>query len=73
MRILKKQEQERQDFVDNEIFETIQKLLPANKKLAWDIEMIGMVRDAIRDQIVQRKVMNEMQFYPYLKISNHTP
>ena len=34
---LTKQELERQDFVDNQIFELIQKLLPASAQIDWDI------------------------------------
>ena len=65
---LTKQQIKRQDFVDNEIFELIQKFLPKNKRLKWDIEIIGAVRDEIQKQIVAKKFMSEMQFYPYLKI-----
>ncbi|KKS38547.1 MAG: hypothetical protein A3G49_06575 [Candidatus Sungbacteria bacterium RIFCSPLOWO2_12_FULL_41_11] len=69
METLIKQELERQDFVDNEIFELIQKLLPADKQLEWNIEIIGDVRDAIQEQIVDKqKAMSEEQFYSYLKI-----
>ncbi len=66
---LTKQQIERQDFVDNKIFELLQKFLPQSKTMKWDIEAIGAVRDAIREQIVDKqKVMSEEQFYPYLKI-----
>ena len=66
---LTKQQVERQDFVDNKIFELMQKLLPRSKTMKWDIEAIGAVRDAIREQIVDRqKAMSEKRFYPYLKI-----
>lgn len=66
---LTKQQIERWDFVDNQIFELMQKLLPPSKQIDWDIEIIAMIRDAIRVEIVnERKLMNEMQFYPYLKI-----
>ena len=44
---LTKKQIERQDFVDNQIFELIQKLLPSSKQIDWDIEAIGAVRDAI--------------------------
>lgn len=59
---------ERQDFVDNKVFELIQLLgLPA--KIKWDIEMIGIVRDSIRIQLAdQQKLTCEARFYPYLKI-----
>ena len=62
---LTKKQIERQDYVDNQIFELIQKLLPPSKKMDWDIEVIGIVRDAIQEQIVDKqKVMSEGQFYP---------
>lgn len=66
---LTKQKINRQDFVDNEIFELLQKFLPQSKTMKWDIEAIGTVRDAIRERIVDKqKAMSEDQFYPYLKI-----
>ena len=62
---LTKQQIKRQDFVDNKIFELIQKLLPVNKQIEWDIEVIGTIRDAIRKQIVNKqKLMSEVKFYP---------
>jgi len=65
MEPLTKQQIQRQDFVDNQIFELLQQLLPHTEKLAWDITMIGAVRDAIREQIVdQRQIMSEEEFYP---------
>lgn len=62
---LTKQQIERQDFVDNQIFELMQKLLPPSKQIDWDIEAIGEIRDAIRKQIVDKqKLMSELKFYP---------
>ena len=59
---------ERQDFVDNEIFELIQRLMPS-AKIKWDIEMIGSILDSIQTQIVDKqKLTSEVKFYPYLKI-----
>ena len=66
---LTKRQIERQDFVDNEIFELIQKFLPLSKQIEWNIEVTAAVRDTIREQIVdKRKLMSEMRFYPYIKI-----
>ncbi len=66
---LTKQQIERQDCVDNKIFELLQKFLPQSKTIKWDIEVIGAMRDAMREQIVDKqKAMSEEQFYPYLKI-----
>ena len=57
----------KQDFVDNEVFELIQRLAPS-AKIKWDIEMIGNVRDSIQTQLVDKqKLMSEAKFYPYLK------
>ena len=62
---LTKKQIERQDYVDNQIFDLIQKLLPPLKKMDWDIETIGIVRDAIQEQVVDKqKIMSERQFYP---------
>ncbi|OHA53943.1 MAG: hypothetical protein A2Z62_01320 [Candidatus Terrybacteria bacterium RIFCSPLOWO2_02_42_20] len=65
MKTLTRKELDRQDFVDNEIFELIQKLLPPSKKIEWDIEAIGTVRDIIRKQTVNKqKLISEIKFYP---------
>lgn len=62
---LTRQQIERQDFVDNHIFELMQKLLPPPKQIQWDIEVIGAIRDAMQKQIVdKRKLMSEAKFYP---------
>ena len=62
---LTKQQIERQDFVDNQIFELMQKLLQPPKQVEWDIEAIGAARDTIQEQIVDRqKLMSEAKFYP---------
>jgi len=65
---LTKRQINRQDFVDNQIFELIQKLLPPSKQIDWNVEVIGAVRDTIREQIVDKqKIVSEEQFYPYLE------
>ena len=54
----------RQDFVDNQIFELIQKLSPS-VKIKWDIEMIRNIRDLIRGQLIDKqKLINNAEFYP---------
>lgn len=65
---LTKRQLERQDFVDNEIFELLQRIFPAHKRLAWDIEMVGGVRDAIENEAVERRMITRQRFYPYIKI-----
>lgn len=63
---LTKQQIERQDFVDNQIFELMQKLIPQSKNIVWNIEVIGAIRDVIGKQIVDKqKLMSEAKlFYP---------
>ena len=61
---LTKQQIERQDFVDNEVFELVQRLTPSIK-IKWDIEMIGNVRDSIQIQLVDNQILlSEARFYP---------
>lgn len=65
---LTKRQIKRQDIVDNEVFELMQRLAPS-ANIKWDIEMIGNVRDSIKRQFVDKqKLMEEVRFYPYLKI-----
>ena len=66
---LTKQQIVRQDFVDNQIFELINSLIPQSKRLEWDIEVIADIREALRREIVDRlKVVDETNFYPFIKI-----
>jgi len=59
---------ERQDFVDNAIFNLIQSLNTTDKAINWDIEMIGDIRDVIAEWMVERlKITDEQNFYPYLE------
>lgn len=62
---LTKKQIERQDFVDNQIFKLIQEILPPQKRISWNIEVIGAIRDAIQKQIVnKKKMMSKIEFYP---------
>ena len=58
---------ERQDFVDNAIFELINELIPSDKEMDWDIEAIGEIRDSIQSQLVSRGFCSEQEFYPYIE------
>lgn len=65
MNLLTKQQIERQDYVDNLIFELIQQLLPPTKQIKWNIEIIGAIRDAIQEQIIDKqKLISKQIFYP---------
>lgn len=61
------QQIERQDFVDNAIFELTNELIPSEKKMEWDIQIIGEIRDAIQSQLVEKGFCTEQEFYPYIE------
>ncbi|HEY4487631.1 MAG TPA: hypothetical protein VI483_02595 [Candidatus Paceibacterota bacterium] len=66
---LTKKQIERQDFVDNSIFELINDLLPSDKKIDWDIELIANVRETIRKEALGKSsIADEKGFYPFIKI-----
>jgi len=68
MKELTERQIERQDYVDNQIFDLIQNLVPTTSSVRWSIEMIGDVRETIREWLVKRlQTTGEMQFYPYLE------
>ena len=58
---------ERQDLVDNAIFELINLLNPSSKEIEWDIYYISQIRDVISDIIVnQLELSDEYTFYPFV-------
>lgn len=58
----------RQDFVDNEIFDMINKLNPTERKIEWNIEFIAEVRDKIETILVSDLQLSQKQgFYPVIK------
>jgi hypothetical protein len=60
-----KQKIEKQDFVDNAIFELAKTLNPSNKEIEWDIEWISQIRDVLVSLYVDKmKVCTKYQFYP---------
>ena len=68
MKALTEQQIERQDFVDNSIFDLIKSINPTDKKINWDIEMIGEIRDVLKEWLVDRlNLATEQEFYPYLE------
>jgi hypothetical protein len=55
----------RQDFVDNEIYDLVKQLIPSRREIEWDIEMIGDIRDTIHHWLVDKyKILEELEFYP---------
>lgn len=58
---------QRQDFVDNAIYNLLREVNPSNKSIQWNIETIGEIREVIRVWLVERlAVTDEMSFYPYI-------
>jgi hypothetical protein len=67
MQELTEKQIERQDYVDNAIFGLLQILAPTTQELEWNIEIIGLVRDAIEYCFVERlQLCGRFAFYPYI-------
>ncbi len=65
---LTQQQIERQDFVDNVIFDLIRSVNPTDKELNWDIEMIGEIRDVLKEWLVDKlNLITGQEFYPYFE------
>ena len=58
---------ERQDFVDNPIFALLQIVNTTDKLIDWDIEIIGSIRDVIKNHIINKIDCSEQEFYPYIE------
>jgi len=55
----------RQDFVDNQIYDLVTRLVPLAKEIEWNIEMIGDIRDTIQHWLVDKYgIVDELEFYP---------
>ena len=55
----------RQDFVDNQIYDLMKRLIPPTREIEWNIEMIADIRDTIQHWLVDKdKVVDELEFYP---------
>lgn len=58
---------ERQDLVDNAIYQLMQSLNPTDKEIEWNIEMIADIRDVASEWMVERlNIADEQIFYPYV-------
>ena len=62
MKELTDEQTKRQDFVDNAIYHLIQEVNPTGKPVAWDIEMIGDVRDVIEKWLIERKILQASKY-----------
>lgn len=65
---LTQQQIAQQDFIDNSIFSLIRSVNPSNKEIEWDIEMIGEIRDVLKEWLVDKlSLTTEQEFYPYIE------
>lgn len=55
---------DRQDYVDNAIYNLIQDLNPTDIYIDWDIEFIGDIRDVIKSYFVSSSICSDLVFYP---------
>jgi hypothetical protein len=70
---LTQQQITQQDFVDNTIFSFIRLINPSNKEIEWDIEMIGEIRDVLKEWLVDKlNLITEQEFYPSFNGSERT-
>ena len=63
MKELTEEQIKRQDYVDNAIYQLVREINPVDKEIAWDIEMIGDVRDVIEDWLVERLKLTDEQVF----------
>lgn len=67
MKTLSDNQIQRQDFVDNAIYELLRKINPSEQEIKWNIEVLGEIRDLIQIWFVERlAITDEMTFYPYI-------
>ena len=65
MQNLSEDQIKRQDFVDNQIYDLVKRLIPSTREIEWDIEMIADIRDTIEHWLVDKyKIVHELEFYP---------
>ncbi|MBC8111154.1 MAG: hypothetical protein H7Y04_08865 [Verrucomicrobia bacterium] len=58
----------RQDLVDNAIFQLLQELNPTETVIDWNIQWIGEIRDKIQEIVVEElNLCDEQTFYPFLE------
>jgi|WetSurSiteA1Bulk_404760.scaffolds.fasta_scaffold605391_1 hypothetical protein len=64
-------ETERQDIVDNLIYQLLTDLAPWGAEIDWDIEYISRIRDVVQEILVDELgLTTEIKFYPYRELNN---
>lgn len=64
---------DRQDFVDNAVYNLIGALIPGkyrDKEYDWDIEDIGNVREVIGEILEEKLGVTEADFYPFIEMDD---
>jgi hypothetical protein len=65
---LNRKQIERQDFVDNAIFNLLQDVNPTHQEIEWNIEMIGNIRYVIQCHFSDKlSNFDDQTFYPYIE------
>jgi hypothetical protein len=64
---LTKKQLEQQDFVDSAIFDLLETINPTEKKLDWNIEIVGAIRDMVAIYFEDNRICKEQEFYPYIE------
>ena len=63
MQNLSENQIKRQGFVDNQIYDLVERLIPSTGEMKWNIEMIGDIRDTIQHWLVDKyKIVDELEF-----------
>jgi len=53
----------RQDFVDNQIYDIVKRLISLKREIKWNIKMIADIRDTIQHWLVDKyKIVDELEF-----------
>ena len=49
----------------NQIHDLVKRLIPSEREIKWNIEMIAAIRDTIQHWLVDHyKIVDELEFYP---------
>lgn len=66
---LSKKDFQRQDLVDNAIFNMLLEVIPPSKSIEWDMEVIASIREEVEYWIVEHlKFCTDYEFYPYMEL-----
>jgi hypothetical protein len=64
MEIFSEEQIKRQDFVDNEIYDLVKRLVPSKRAIEWNIEMIADIRDTTQYPLQAHRAFSD-RFWPH--------